>query len=672
VGYWTFDGKDTPWTSSSAATTLDKSGNGNTGTLTNMNQSTSPAVGKIGQGLYFDGVNDSVTANSAASAIATGDVSYSAWFKLSGAASGYIIDLADAPSNNDVYLYFDTGTPGALCFQVYNTGFNCADSSQTIWPTGVWHHAVGVFSGVSGQKLYVDGVLVGTNANTSRGSTAATQITLGSEFDGALQFNGTIDDVRIYNRALSASEVQNLYNSGTAKVGVSPNGSSNLSNGLVTYWTFDGKDTPWTSSSAATTLDKSGNGNAGTLTNMGQSTAPAVGKIGQALQFNGTNNYVQSANTLGISGAATRTIAFWAKAAGSDGMMVSMGTAGTNQMFGAMILGSHWYLNGFGGGNDYDTGVVADTKWHFHTITYDGTTANWYLDTNKIGAGFTHAFATVDSRLLVGLRIDALYYFPGTVDDVRIYNRALSASEIQQLYQQGVAKTNVSPKSLLTTGLIGNWTFDGPDITTAFLDKSGNGFSGYLVGTNNATSSRTVIGKIGQAFSFGGLNTGGISVGNSSSLDPNRFTIAGWVYTPVASSYTYDYIFSNARDCCGTYNGIELLVGYNGAGVLTGTIWNSTAFAINSSGGAVPDSKWTHVAFTYDGSNMRLYVNGVQNNSVAQTTDPGTPASFGTYIASMGAASGATYTFNGNLDDLRLYSRALSASEILQLYNAGK
>src|SRR3990167_10285368 len=57
VGYWTFDGADTVWTSSTAATTLDKSGQGNTGTITNMSQSTSPVIGKIGQGLYFDGSN---------------------------------------------------------------------------------------------------------------------------------------------------------------------------------------------------------------------------------------------------------------------------------------------------------------------------------------------------------------------------------------------------------------------------------------------------------------------------------------------------------------------------------------------------------------------------------------------------------------------------------------
>src|SRR3990167_11497282 len=57
VGYWTFDGKDTNWGTNK---TNDLSGQGNTGTLTNMSTTTSPVVGKIGQGLKFDGVDDYV------------------------------------------------------------------------------------------------------------------------------------------------------------------------------------------------------------------------------------------------------------------------------------------------------------------------------------------------------------------------------------------------------------------------------------------------------------------------------------------------------------------------------------------------------------------------------------------------------------------------------------
>jgi hypothetical protein len=100
-------------------------------------------------------------------------------------------------------------------------------------------------------------------------------------------FNGSIDDVRIYNRALSASEVQQLYNLGagthvnTSSANLQQ--SSSLANGLVGYWTFDGPTI-----SGTTVKDLSGQGNNGT----NNGAMPTIGKLGQALQFNGSSNYI--------------------------------------------------------------------------------------------------------------------------------------------------------------------------------------------------------------------------------------------------------------------------------------------------------------------------------------------------------------------------------------------
>src|SRR3989338_7167084 len=91
-----------------------------------------------------------------------------------------------------------------------------------------------------------------------------------------------------------------------ATIGV-PTNYLSMNTGLVGWWTMDGKDTVWTSATAATTLDKSGQGNTGTLTNMAQATSPTIGKIGQGLQFDGGNDYVDAGNTtpLQITGAIT-------------------------------------------------------------------------------------------------------------------------------------------------------------------------------------------------------------------------------------------------------------------------------------------------------------------------------------------------------------------------------
>ena len=104
---------------------------------------------------------------------------------------------------------------------------------------------------------------------------------------------GQIDDVRIYNRALSAAEILNLYRAGSAKVNVSntaatANGGGNLANGLVGgWWTFDGKNM------INNVADSSGNGNNGDMIGFTSTSSAVVpGKLGQALKFNGVNQYV--------------------------------------------------------------------------------------------------------------------------------------------------------------------------------------------------------------------------------------------------------------------------------------------------------------------------------------------------------------------------------------------
>ena len=99
--------------------------------------------------------------------------------------------------------------------------------------------------------------------------------------------------------------------------------------------------------------------------------------------------------------------------------------------------------------------------------------------------------------------------FKGTIDEVRIYNRALSATEVAKLYGSGAVKTNASSANLdngssLERGLVGHWTFDGADVTTVVADRSGQGNNGYFIG--GATLSAKVIGKLGQALRFDGAD----------------------------------------------------------------------------------------------------------------------------------------------------------------------
>ncbi len=129
-------------------------------------------------------------------------------------------------------------------------------------------------------------------------------------------FNGKIDDVRIYNRALSPTEVKQLYNLGTANAAHS--NTVALSNGLVGYWTFDGPAMDWRKNQVA---DASGNGNTGSLVSLGTTTAPTPGKIGQALKFDGSTSYVDIGNVSALSFDRTTpfTISMWLKTSSNAG-----------------------------------------------------------------------------------------------------------------------------------------------------------------------------------------------------------------------------------------------------------------------------------------------------------------------------------------------------------------
>jgi len=106
-----------------------------------------------------------------------------------------------------------------------------------------------------------------------------------------------------------------------------------------------------------------------------------------------------------------------------------------------------------------------------------------------------------------------------------VYNRVFSPSEILQLYKLGNDTVNASQTSMLSTGLVGLWSLDGPDKAgTMVYDRSGSGNGGTIVG-----ASIKVAGKLWQALNFNGT-TNRITIPDSASLrSPTKFSIGAWV-----------------------------------------------------------------------------------------------------------------------------------------------
>src|SRR3989344_5639548 len=215
VGHWTFDGQDTNWTSATAGTTADKSPVGiNTGTLTNMSQSTSPAIGQVGQGMYFDGTNDRVNlGNNTSLNFTTENFTIAFWIKPVVLTTGANV--------------FNRGVinTGGYEIMVMNTGMihlhtNQSGASQTTAaPDGtlvnnIWSHIVVVRNGSTGY-IYKDGVDVTSSQPTIiNPATSTSNASIGSRATATNFINAVIDEVRVYNRALSQSEITELYNLG--------------------------------------------------------------------------------------------------------------------------------------------------------------------------------------------------------------------------------------------------------------------------------------------------------------------------------------------------------------------------------------------------------------------------------------------------------------------------
>jgi hypothetical protein len=208
---------------------------------------------------------------------------------------------------------------------------------------------------------------------------------------------------------------------------------------LVGYWSFDGQVTTTTNGVVSGTRDLSGNNNWGSV--LGPIVKPGIS--GQALSFDGVDDYVLTANNIGISGSSPRAIEFWVKVnglpSGNGAGVVGWGGSGWYVHSEIVITGGKWYF--WGGNNDWDTGVTVPTNtWQHHAIIFNNSQLRWFINGLEIGSGANLPLInTTDSQLELGFSKNPDYfneYFNGLIDEVRIYNRALLADEVLQHYQQ--------------------------------------------------------------------------------------------------------------------------------------------------------------------------------------------------------------------------------------------
>jgi hypothetical protein len=477
VGWWPFNGNandesgnNNNGTVNGATLTVDRFGNANTAYSFLNSQK---------QFIEFDTILNLPTSN----------YSISGWYKVSGYNSGSITfwGTPNNNANNEIRLY------GEICGSTNNAGIGAgwwSPNQVTFCNSEVgnsdWHFVTTTYDGNS-IKLFFDEQLVGTLSPNNTPNFFSGNFSIGGQpwatgstngfFD--YYFNGSLDDIAIYNRALSQTEITQLY-TGQVATANCPTFPASLAQGLVGYWPFCGN-----------ALDESGNNNHGTV-NGATLTTDRFGNTGSA--FNFEEGPIQLTNPFISAGDSNFTISAWFNrlTSNSDDRIFSIerqfapdgfqfraafdgpGTNIVNTPDFANRLYFHsatpnsnlvWGVAGPGTGPILMTSSSPSLNtWHNFIVKKRRLVYEIYLDGIFVAKDSLNNGNITSSNSPNPLLIGAVYdspgqnltsKFSGILDDIAIWNRALTPQEIKQVYNQGICQTSITVTDtlLIHTGI---------------------------------------------------------------------------------------------------------------------------------------------------------------------------------------------------------------------------
>lgn len=619
LAQWTFS-------ETSGDLAMDSSGHGQHGVLMSGSLMGGPvrADGYFGSGLDFaaEGAHVSVAGHPSINQL--NQVTLAAWVRQPHVGEySSIIDKRDA-STDGYNLYVNH--QGRAFFRVND---KVLTGTSTV-SDGTWHHLAGVWNG-STMELYVDGQL-----ERSRAASLATvgvldvsaPLLMGAHFDGVSRFEqpGVLDEVRVFGHALGNTELMALL---TPPIqGGEP----------LAQWTFE-------EGAGTSTADVSGHGHGAEFM---EGTLFTTGFEGGGLSLEGLDDGAQVAAADPLGQLSTLTVAAWVRSAPTNGFaaLVDFRQAGDD--------GYDLYFDPAGRGFfrvNEETLVgateITDESWHHLAAVWDGVSLTLYLD------------GQVDARRIVGpstlqvegtfwigrhFREDPRYEGTGRLDDLRVYARPLAESEVVSLAQRDVDERPDDE----ATGLLAFWSFEeGAGLVAT--DGSGHGHDGVLSGGAGWTD-----GYLGSALSFP-AGADEVRVDHGGALGTlHALTVSAWVKSPQTES------FASIIDCRHELDeGYDFYLDDQGLPFarINGTTLTGTT--------PVGDQTWHHLALVWDGSRLAIYVDGSEDAHQFIAEPPietAAPLLLGSHFA-----LGGTFGFEGTLDEVKIYDRALGHDEILEL-----
>src|SRR5437879_3706479 len=321
--------------------------------------------------------------------------------------------------------------------------------------------------GVAGYTIYRGGAQVGTTALTSYSDTSLSPSTTYTNTVAAYDAAGNVS-------ALSAS----------ASAATLPPPPADIASGLGLYYMFD-------EGAGSLASDSSGNGNAGSLLG---GTAWAAGKLGQALSFDGVSGNVTAATTTGLNLSPPLTMAAWINPSDVTAYRTIVAKGAFWQRgYGMNLINGKLNLVKVGVTDVTSSVLLSAGTWQHVAITWNAATSevkfylNGALAQTVIDASVVNAPLDSDN-LLVGFWLGGGSYFAGAMDELRVYNRVLSAADISTLYTIAAPAPDTTPPTVSMTA-----------------PSAGSTVAGTVRAYAHATDN---VGVVGVQFKLDGANLG--------------------------------------------------------------------------------------------------------------------------------------------------------------------
>jgi YVTN family beta-propeller protein len=681
------------------------------------------ATGKYGQGFSFDGNDDYINVPYTSSLDVQNSLTIAAWINstnnnsqnrgIAGKAGGY-------------QLYVEAG--GHVVFGFNNGSWTLLHSAITI-PENIWVHVAGTFNAATGSlQLYINGMLDANFTTTERLSPNVNPVMIGGFGIYGSPFSGRIDDVAIYNRALTATEIGYFAtpppHTGVVRAYI-PNHDSNsitvIDPTTGTTTTINGTiDSPYSTAvspdgrkvyigSYSTTSTTNGINVLDTATNTLSVLPQVTGNfMGIAVSPDGKKLYASRRNgdellVVNSADGSNSSITGFSLPGGvavtPDGIKVYVADYNNNRV--RVITTSNYSVAEISDGSlQHPWGVAMSPDGKTVFVGNEGSTNISIIDTSMdTVTGNIPVGSTVSTVIVTpnGATLYAGYAGSNTVPVIDIASKTVvasvpvSAAEGISVTPDGtrvvianysnptatiINTTGNSIENLVATGAgprsFGNFIAAPPAVTSGLVSLwrgEGNAFD--VIGGNHGVTNNGVSysgGVNGTAFSFDGIDDY-IDVGmlNNTALNESRpFSISAWINS--TDTTPYQTIISN----------------YMGESGATGNY--STYFTVSSGNlnfginkrqidetvASTPISVgWHYVTATYDSSTLNLYLDGELKSSATRTFSGSTNNTRGWYIGNFPPEWVALWyntSFKGQIDELAIYNRALAPFEISALY----